>query len=566
MNKLRKLFQIIPKTEKNNLIFLIFLVILVTILELSSITFIYPLVDALINNKEVFLIRKYLDMINFHFYEINYNFFIIFLFLSLVLIKNFFLYIFINTQFNFIYRCEKKISESLLKKYTNLNYSFFISTHSSKLIRNMTHEVHLFNDILISYIVLISEILIVACLITVLFVFNSFITIFLIINFLLIAILFNEFFKKRTKKLSESLQKFEAIRLQKLTDGLSSIKEILIYKLNNFFIENYGDAHNETLKSRKYSSKLRQYPRLIVETFAVLIICLSLTILFTSSLNVNEILPTLSLFILVLLRTIPSQNKLIYSFQVIKFGEKTINLIFENLNIPEEKIIGNTAKLPFKEYISLKNLSFKYNDNGQYILKDLNLKFEKNKSYLIYGPNGSGKSTLLSILAGLIKPTEGSISIDQKDLHNSKANLIAWQKNIGYVPQSIFISDSSLLSNIALGVPKKEIDYSKIIELSKSCQLDKFISEKDFFDEKFTLGEKGNKFSGGQLQRIAIARSLYREPELLLLDEAMTGIDKLSEKELMEIIKILSNKMTIIMISHNMNHLEIFDEGIKISK
>ena len=566
MDKLKKLFYIIPNTQWNNLILLVFLVLLITILELASITFIYPLVDAIINNKEILFLKKYLVTFQLYFFSIDYKLFTIFIFLGIVIIKNLFLYIFINRQFNFIYNCEKQISENLIKKYTNLNYNFFLRTPSSLLIRNLTHEVHLFNDVLLNYIILISEILVAVCLLTVLFLVNPSITMFLIFNFLLIAVLFNQFFKKKTKKISESLQKFEGVRLQKLSEGFANIKEILIYRLNNFFIRSYGEVHEKTLESRKYSSKLRQYPRLVVETFAITIVCIALIILFSSSLNVSEILPILSLFTLALLRTIPTQNKLIYSFQVIKFGEKTINLLFDNLNIIEDKTPNTIKKKLFTDFVKFENVNFKYDDTQNLIIKNFNFEFKKNKSYVVYGDNGAGKSTLLSIIAGLIKPTKGLINVDGQDIHEDKGSLLSWQKNIGYVPQSIFISDSTLASNIAIGIPRNEINKSKILELSELCQLTKFINVNEYFDEKFTLGEKGNKFSGGQLQRIAIARSLYRNPSILLLDEAMTGIDNTSENELIEIIKKLTNKMTIIMISHNTKHLEMFDESIQIKK
>jgi ABC-type multidrug transport system fused ATPase/permease subunit len=353
MEKIKKLFYIIPNSQRNNLIMLVLLVLLVTILELASITFVYPLIDAIINNKEMLLLKKYLGVFQLYFFSIDYKLFTILIFLGVVIIKNLFLYIFINKQFNFIYNCEKIISENLIRKYTNLNYNFFLKTPSSLLIRNLTHEVHLFNDVLLNYIILISEILVAACLLTVLFLLNPSITTFLILNFLLIAVLFNQFFKKKTKKLSESLQKFEGVRLEKLAEGFENIKEILIYRLNNFFIKSYGEVHKKTLESRKYSSKLRQYPRLVVEIFAILIVCIALIILFSSSLNVNEILPILSLFTLALLRTIPTQNKLIYSFQVIKFGGKTINLLFDNLNILEDKTLDIIKKKKIHKFCQI---------------------------------------------------------------------------------------------------------------------------------------------------------------------------------------------------------------------
>ena len=273
----------------------------------------------------------------------------------------------------------------------------------------------------------------------------------------------------------------------------------------------------------------------------------------------TNLFSTLGVFIAATFRIIPSINKIITSLQNLKYQDSSLDLL-----VNESKKLGkenrqnkNYSLTKFDRTIKLKNINFKYSKKGISILKNIYLKINKGEMIGIVGGSGSGKTTLIDIILGLHKPDSGEIIIDDLVIKDYKIkNLI---KGIGYVPQNIFLIDDTIKNNIALGIPPDKINDEYLFSAIKNAQLDNFINDLPSGVET-KVGEKGIQISGGQIQRIGIARALYNQPEILILDEATSALDNKTERNFIDSIEILKKKQTIIMIAHRMTSLKNCDK------
>ena len=251
--------------------------------------------------------------------------------------------------------------------------------------------------------------------------------------------------------------------------------------------------------------------------------------------------------------------------QTIRGLEPSINMLNNELNYEDEisssKILSNNEEVNFKSKIEFDNLTFSYNLKNV-IFENFSEIIKKNEITGISGKSGAGKSTLVDLLTGLLRPTKGKIIIDNKfELGNS--SIKSWQKRIGYVSQSVFLLDATIRENIAFGVDKNKINENKIIDALNDAEIYNFVLN---LDNKLdtVVGERGVKLSGGQIQRIGIARELYRNPELIIFDESTSALDEKTENQIIECIKKLKGKITTVIISHRDNMLKICDKIIRI--
>jgi ATP-binding cassette subfamily C protein len=277
------------------------------------------------------------------------------------------------------------------------------------------------------------------------------------------------------------------------------------------------------------------------------------------SLSKAEILSMMALFGVSIFRLLPSCNKIMNCSNVVKYYSSTVDVIFNEINnLKNRNIASNNCT--FNDVITLDNVTFCYPETNKIIFNNVNLTIKKNETVGIQGDSGSGKSTLLNVISYLLKPDSGKIYIDKTLIENV---FTAYQKKIGYVSQNTYLTEESLLENIALGVEKKDIDYNLFEEVIKKSNLDKFIRELPL-GKNTLLGEKGSWLSGGQQQRIGIARALYKKPEILILDEATNALDEKSELEIFNTIQNLKNTMTVIVVSHKKTLFDFCDKVFEL--
>ena len=354
-----------------------------------------------------------------------------------------------------------------------------------------------------------------------------------------IVIIFILFAKKKIKIIGLKRHNSEKFRLQYLKQGLNGIKDIIISNRVLEFTKKFEIANKENQKAYQIYLILQKIPRLAIESAAVLLVSFTTLSLFKESVNVTEIIPIIGVFVLGIIRLVPAANKLLMFYNSINFDKPALKIVSEIFEEKKIKDINNlkilkdkSQKISFNKELLIKNISYKYPNNDFFSVRDINVKINKGDYLAFIGKSGSGKTTLTDIILGLLDPQKGEILVDGININK---NLSSWRKLIGYVPQQIYLTDDSLKNNIAYGIPTEEIDINKINDLIKKIQLDRLVQNSSKGLDT-TVGEFGNNLSGGEKQRIGIARALYNDPQILFLDESTNSLDKLTENQIFEII------------------------------
>ena len=375
-------------------------------------------------------------------------------------------------------------------------------------------------------------------------------------------------YKTKLEKQGNILTESSSNIYQVYGDAFGSIKEIKILHNENFYKSLFDPAakkHSEALtKSRLFTD----VPYSIAEVIGFGgLMFLTLVLLFTSP-DFKSIVPTLGLFAFALKRVIPSINGIYKQISTMKFYQAAFNAVKNELAAAfiidqkrNKKKISNN-RIEFNKMIELNNLTFSYENSKSKALDSISLKIEKGIFVGITGSTGSGKTTLLDVILGLHSPKSGNILIDGRLLNEN--NLLGWHSIIGYVEQEGFLSDKTITDNIAFGIDNKKIDLLKVKESAKLAKINEFIENELANKYETIIGERGVRLSGGQRQRVRIARAFYREPEILILDEATNALDELTEEKVIHSLKKLPNNLTVIMVSHRVSALKNCDKIIFI--
>lgn len=553
---LDKLNVIISENHKKKLLILVFLLIIGMFLETIGIGIILPILQIILDPNIIYDVIFFKEILNY--LGINQNekiiFFVLGILIAVYFIKSIYLILLTFIQKRLLANILRYLTNTLFSSYLNEEYSFHLKNNSSALIKNLQAEVSLFTSYLSSIISIITEgVLLIAVVFTIIY-FEPVAAITLFLFFSILALLFHQLTKTKISKWGQEREKADKHLLKNIFESISGIKEIKLLNKEDFFQKLL--EKQTKLKADIYTKQLtlnsipRHYLELVSISGVVLIILVSLS----HSPELKNVITTLGICLAGTFKIIPSFNRIIGSFQNIKFNAPSIDIIYDemySLKRKTKKTVKQTG-IEFKSNLLIKNLHFSYLNSSKRVLNNINLKIEKGTTIGIIGGSGEGKSTLVNILIGLLNPTKGEIKVDNKLLDAS--NLKAFQGHIGYVPQDIYLIDDSIKNNIALGIHSNEISSKRLDKSIKDSQLSKFINSISEGIETM-VGERGVKLSGGQKQRIGIARALYNDPDILVLDEACSALDIEIEKEVMKSINFLKRQKTIIIISHRHSSL-----------
>ena len=560
------------KKHKSFIFFLFFLIIIGTFLETLSIALIIPAIN-LITDSNFFtnfpFIYEFLNKISNIFVHNGLPlddlseknrliflavFFIVLMFAS----KTIFLIYASKQQAHLIYLVNGHLSKKFFDGYLTLNYPFFLQTHTSKLTHNINNEVGQLTTSLNSFMTILIEALVILCLVSLLIYFEPKTSIIIILLFFSVSYIFHLFSRKKILRWGINRRFHQQKRLKHTQQGFNNIKNIKIFDVQKKFSEVYSH-HNEIYsKMLENHSFFQSLPRFCLELIVIIgFSALLLFVLVMQGRTINELILILGLYAAVSFRLLPSLGRILTNLQnlksfapVIKNLKKEIDKI--NLEAKKKNFLKIEKDIFLTKSININNLSFAYQDSSKKILNGINLEIFKGDKIGIKGVTGTGKSTLTNILLGLLKPTNGTIEVDNVNIFDS---LKKWRKLIGYVPQDVYLSDDSILNNICFIDSLKSIDKERFNTAIKNSQLENFITSlKD--KEDTTVGENGIRISGGQKQRLGIARALYRMPEILILDEATSALDINTEDNLIETIFELSSNLTLIIVSHRINTLK----------
>ena len=375
----------------------------------------------------------------------------------------------------------------------------------------------------------------------------------IVIGLLLVCIgFFYVISKKVSFRLGKQNEYYNAKLFQWINQSLGGIKEVKILQREEYFIDSYKVNYKKLIKGAKLNELLAALPKYIVETVCMtgLLLAVVVKLLYGHG-DLSTFIPQLTTFAVASFRLLPSVGKINAYVNSIMYSKASLDMIYGDLmEIEQYSPIQSSNKSGLKDWvfqrgIFVENVSYHYPDTDVLVLNNVNLEIPKGKTIALIGPSGAGKTTLADIILGLLEPVSGHVKIDDINIYD---NLSLWHKKLGYIPQSIYLSDDSIRNNIAFGIKNEEIDDSAIWSALDKAQLKQFVENLPNGLETY-VGDRGVRLSGGQRQRIGIARALYHDPEILVLDEATSALDNDTENAVMEAIESLQGTKTMIIIT-----------------
>ena len=545
--------------NKKQFYFLFFLSLIGVFVELLSVAIVIPVVVFLIEQDpiEKFQILKPI----FNYLSISNKDEIIAFSLIAIVIVYFFRFLFLiylNYYKNlFSYNLSLNVKRDLIDKYLSQRYSYFFNDNSSRLIKNVIVEVSQFTGGAINSIfyIFIDLFVISTVLISLIF-FEPVISFIIAIFLCFVGLILNSFSKGRVLKWGKLRFDLDQTVMKSLLEIFNSIREIKVFNKKDFFVDNFIKKYSPlgylAVKQQTFYAVIKQsYEMVTLFAFCILVFYLS-----SQNYSNQEILTTIGIFAIAAFRLLPLFSRLLLGVQDIKFYLPSVNHLYEEFNELNKNIrlisnLNQSKNLNIKDSIDIKNISYSY-DKDKKILDNISLKINKNDKIGIFGKSGSGKSTFVDIVFGLISPNNGSIYIDDKklDLENDIFNY-----KLGYVSQSSYLLDDTVQKNIAFGLNSEEIDQELVLKSIQTAQMNDWLNGTKNGLETI-IGENGKMISGGERQRIGIARTLYFDTEFIVLDEPTSSLDEETTNKFLDVLQSLKNK-TIIMISHQKNNLSI---------
>ena len=555
LSTLKKINFLITKRQRKGLVILTLLLFVGMILEVFGLGILIPALSILLDPEMIETNSKASFVRSFFLGYSNQNFLFIILgsIVAVYFLKSLFLIFLTHKQNRFLSNISAYISNKLFYSYMSQPYSFHLNKNASELIKNIQIEIYYFYTFLLSLMTLFIEGGFVVSILATLIYLEPIGAISIGVFYGLLSIIFFILHKEKIitwGNLRESLDD----QVSKIAlEGLGGIKDLLILGKRSFFIEEYSNKNYVKARINANQGTVSQIPKFYLELISIIGLVSFIIILLIQGKDSTGLITILGVFVAATFRMIPSLNRIIAATQSMKYYRPSVDIIYKEIKDNIGLLVDDIKlkEFDFKNDIEFLSVDFNFT-KGLDILKGINLKIKKGQTIGIIGESGSGKSTLVDLLIGLHKPTSGEIIIDGI---NGFQMSQSWRKKIGYVSQTIYLTDDTIKKNIALGLPENNIDDTRVIELLKQVQLEKFINNLEL-GMNTKVGERGVQLSGGQRQRIGIARALYNSPEILILDEATSALDDKTEKEIIKTINDLKGDKTIIMIAHRISTLK----------
>ncbi len=562
--RLKKVYRLFDRGEKLKIYFLFFLMIIASLVEVLSVAAV-PVLVAVLSDPEQVLANERFAFV-WDLFGINSNqglliFGSLFVFGAFVL-KNAFLIFYKWISTSFIFGLYTRLGDKLFRTYMDAPYTFHLGRNSAELLRNVTQETQLLVvKFLFPFMKFVMDVGIVTGILILLLLAEPVMT---IVVFGVLgggSMLFMRSLRNSIKKYGLQEQHYRGQMIQSVNEGLGGFKDVKVMGRTDFFKDRFHNDLGKTSHSFRFKEFVGQIIIPSVETFAVVGMLMMALFLFVQGKDLTSIIPILALFITATARLMPAFKKTIHHYNIIKYHGYVVDPVYDDLTLLDDKnqsydSFQDIEVLPLNESLQFKNVSYSYPEASEAALDNVSLEIKKGQIVGFVGTSGAGKTTVVDVLLGLLKPQNGSVEVDGTDI---SSKLQGWQKNIGYIPQTIYLSDDTIRKNIAFGIPDEKIDDNRIKNAIKSAQLDDYISR---LPEGYNtmIGEGGVRISGGQRQRIGIARALYHNPEVLIMDEATSALDNQTERKVMEQIESLKEGRTIIMIAHRLSTVKNADK------
>ncbi len=563
MNTLKKILYLLSQKEKKQLGILLVMALGMSIIDMIGVASIVPFVAVLTNPSliETNVILKNLFQISNKFGIENSQEFVFVLGVAVFILLIFSLTFKALTtylQLIFINMREYSIGKRLIENYVQQPFSWFLNQHSAELGKTILSEVSLvIENGLNPLIKIITQSFIVIALIILLILNDPKLAFIISLTLILSYVLTYTLIRGILNRIGKERMKNNKLRFKVVSEVFSAFKEVKVGLLEKNYIKRFIDPAKNLAKNDASAKVLGQLPHFALEAIAFGGMMILILFLMTQTGTLISILPLIALYAFAGYRLIPAIQSIYIGVAQLRFVGPALNALSNDLKSLKMLNIVDQGTLKFNNHVSLNKIQYKYPNSSKLTINNISLNISANSTVGIVGPTGSGKTTIVDIILGLLEPTQGSLEVDGKKI--DKENYRAWQRNVGYVPQQIFLADDTIASNIALGVDPEKINQEFVVNAAKIANLDDFIKTELPNKYQTKIGEHGIRLSGGQRQRIGIARALYNKPELLILDEGTSALDNLTEKDVMDTLSNLKKNITIILIAHRLNSVKQCD-------
>lgn len=565
---LKQVFLIMKGEIKRKLLWLLFINSVSALLGLMGIAAIMPFV-SLVANPELAINHPLFSFLYKHFGAGSFNLFMIYMgvaILILFLLSNAALVLNTWNNIRFSKKISAELSSRLMRSYLDRCYEFFLSRNSSELVKNMQIETQRVVQKIINPGILVISRGIASLALSLLLIIMSPGIAFVIIAFIgLVYALIYVLMRKKMGKAGRIISESSRESFRAAQEAFGGIKDIKLSGKENYYQESYQKAVQRYEKAMGFVETFRQMPKYILETLAFGGMLALVIALFALTGQIGNALSLLTLYAFALYRLLPSFEAIFRSLAEIKANLPALDILSHDMrDADSSQRIHPENEIALRHELSLARVSFTYENAQTPSLHNISLSINARSTVAFVGATGCGKTTLADLILGLLKPREGEILVDNVVL--DETNIKSWQRNIGYVPQEIYLSDTTLARNIAFGVDEKKLDREAVKKAARIANISDFIENELPLGYETMAGERGVRMSGGQRQRIGIARALYHNPELLVFDEATSALDNLTEEAVMEAIDRLMGTKTIILIAHRLSTVKKCDRIFYMEK
>lgn len=558
---INKLGFIFSGREKRRLALLLAVIIVGSFLELMGVTIFMPFIEiimdenAIQNSQLLSMLYEFFEFGSREAFLASIAGCIIFIYIF----KNVFIALEKNAIYKFSYNIQRRISTKLLSAYMSEPYTFHLNKNVAVLQRSMQEDTDLFAKGIIHAMEAMAEVVVCIAIGCYLFVVSRSITVIIIGLLIICLAMFMYISKKYSSAIGRQSQTYKGNIYKWMNQAIGGIKEIKVLNREDYFIERYDAYFAKYVRGLRINRLIGVLPKYVIETVCMTGLILAVIFkLFWGQNDMETFIPQLAVFAVAAFRLLPSVGKINEHMSATLYSAPSLDLIYHDLKEVEELPPSQQNEVEnwkFQGTLKVRNVSYHYPDAEENVIEKASFQIEKGSSIAFVGASGAGKTTMVDIILGLLVPQMGKITADGMDIER---NISLWQKEIGYIPQTIYLSDDTIRNNIAFGIPEDKIDEEAVQNALHKAQLFDFVdSLPNGLDT--VVGDRGVRLSGGQRQRIGIARALYHDPEILILDEATSALDNETETSVMEAIDSLKGLKTMIIIAHRLTTIRNVD-------
>ena len=560
MKAFRKLMILLDRRQKLNMVYLLFLMLISALLEATSITMLFPVITAIMEPGGVdsgltgWLYRT------LHAADVTQ--FVIMVMAGMIvlfILKNLFLLYEQIKLFKFIFDNQFKTSARMMRNYLHRNYEEYLNADTAVIQRNITTDVSNMYYYILALLQVMSEVIMFMAFVVMMVAMNVLMTVVIAATLIITLLIVKKVIKPVVRKAGQDNQDFYAGEFKWISQAVAGIKEMKIAGREQFFQDQfmrYGKGYVSAIKKYNVFSSI---PRLLIETVSIASMLGYLIVVAATGGDMSRMTSVIAIFAVAAMRMMPCANRINNYLTSLAYYEPFLMGVSETLqsdvhaeNATKSFDFADAPKMDVHDVIELKDITYAYPNTDKLIFDHAHMEIPIGKSVGVVGTTGAGKSTVIDILLGLLQLQDGEVCADGVDI---RSNYHGWLKNVGYIPQMIFMLDDTIRNNVAFGIPEEKIDDARVMQALKEAKLDEFVRNlPDGLDTK--IGERGVRLSGGQRQRIGIARALMEDPEILIMDEATSALDNDTEKAIMESIHDFQGKKTLVIIAHRLQTIE----------